>query len=82
MQISSWVRLVLALIGSVLFLDGAILIAFKKIHIGTVLPLLLGLFFASMLISIIISNVSSSIIFVYIQFGASAGCAFGFGSLV
>lgn len=45
MQISSWVRLVLALIGSVLFLDGAILIAFKKIHIGTVLPLLLGLFF-------------------------------------
>ncbi|MCI3879948.1 MULTISPECIES: YdcF family protein [Acinetobacter] len=45
MQISSWVRIVLALIGSVLFLDGAILIAFKKIHIGTVLPLLLGLFF-------------------------------------
>jgi uncharacterized SAM-binding protein YcdF (DUF218 family) len=45
MQISSWVRIFLALIGSVLFLDGAILIAFKKIHIGTVLPLLLGLFF-------------------------------------
>ncbi|WP_445403831.1 YdcF family protein [Acinetobacter vivianii] len=45
MQISSWVRVFLALIGSVLFLDGAILIAFKKIHIGTVLPLLLGLFF-------------------------------------
>jgi uncharacterized SAM-binding protein YcdF (DUF218 family) len=38
-------RIVFALIGSVLFLDGAILIAFKKIHIGTVLPLLLGLFF-------------------------------------
>lgn len=45
MQISSWVRIFLALIGSVLFLDGAILIAFKKIHIGTVLPFLLGLFF-------------------------------------
>ncbi|OBY73309.1 YdcF family protein [Acinetobacter gyllenbergii] len=45
MQISSWVRIVFALIGSILFLDGAILIAFKKIHIGTVLPLLLGLFF-------------------------------------
>lgn len=45
MQISLWIRLALALIGSVLFLDGAILIAFKKIHIGTVLPLLLGLFF-------------------------------------
>lgn len=45
MQISSWVRIFLALIGSVLLLDGAILIAFKKIHIGTVLPLLLGLFF-------------------------------------
>lgn len=45
MQISSWVRIFLALIGSVLFLDGAILITFKKIHIGTVLPLLLGLFF-------------------------------------
>lgn len=45
MQISSWARVFLALIGSVLFLDGAILIAFKKIHIGTVLPLLLGLFF-------------------------------------
>ncbi len=45
MQISSWIRIFLAFIGSVLFLDGAILIAFKKIHIGTVLPLLLGLFF-------------------------------------
>lgn len=45
MQISTWVRIFLALIGSVLFLDGAILIALKKIHIGTVIPFLLGLFF-------------------------------------
>ena len=45
MQLSSWLRLLFALVGSVLFIDGAVLIAFKKIHIGTVLPLLLGLFF-------------------------------------
>ena len=45
MQLSSWLRLLFALVGSVLFIDGAVLIAFKKFHIGTVLPLLLGLFF-------------------------------------
>ena len=45
MQISLVIRILLAVIGSVLFLDGAILIAFKKIHIGTVIPFLLGLFF-------------------------------------
>ena len=45
MQISKWFRVFLVLIGSVLFLDGAILISFKKIHLGTVLPALLGLFF-------------------------------------
>ncbi|MCH7336702.1 YdcF family protein [Acinetobacter sp. NIPH 2699] len=47
MQLSSWLRIFFAVIGFVLFLDGAILIALKKIHIGTVLPLLLGLFFCS-----------------------------------
>lgn len=44
MQLSSWIRIFIALIGLVLFFDGAILIAFKKIHIGTVIPLVLGLF--------------------------------------
>lgn len=45
MQLSLWLRIFFAVIGILLFLDGAILIALKKIHIGTVLPLLLGLFF-------------------------------------
>ncbi|MFV5369412.1 YdcF family protein [Acinetobacter junii] len=45
MQASSWIRIILAIVGSILFLDGAILIALKKIHIGTVLPFLIGLFF-------------------------------------
>ena len=44
MQLSSWIRIFIALIGLVLFFDGAILITFKKIHIGTVIPLVLGLF--------------------------------------
>ena len=43
-KLSRWLRIVIGLIGMLLFLDGAILIALKKIHIGTVLPLLLGLF--------------------------------------
>ncbi|ENW21708.1 MULTISPECIES: YdcF family protein [Acinetobacter] len=45
MQISSWLRIFFAVIGFILLIDGAVLIALKKIHIGTVLPLLLGLFF-------------------------------------
>lgn len=37
--------LVLFIIGAVFFLDGFILIANKKIHLGTVLPLLIGIVF-------------------------------------
>lgn len=79
MQISTWVRIFLALIGSVLFLDGAILIALKKIHIGTVLPFLLGLFFVFMLHFTIILNASFFTISAGIQFGVLGGYVFGFG---
>ena len=44
-QIGLWMRILFAVIGSILFLNGAIFIAFKKIHIGTVIPFLIGLFF-------------------------------------
>lgn len=44
MQFNVWLRVCAAIIGSLLCLDGIVLIAFKKIHIGTVLPLLIGLF--------------------------------------
>lgn len=30
MQASSWIRIILAIVGSILFLDGAILIALKR----------------------------------------------------
>ncbi|MGE8531043.1 MAG: YdcF family protein, partial [Acinetobacter guillouiae] len=36
-------RIVFFLLGFVLFLDGFILILYKKIHLGTILPLLIGL---------------------------------------
>lgn len=36
-------RLISAFIGSILFLDGAYLISLNKIHLGTVLPLLIGI---------------------------------------
>lgn len=38
-------RIVFFLLGFVLFLDGFILILYKKIHLGTILPLLIGLVF-------------------------------------
>ena len=79
MQLTSWLRLLFALVGSVLFIDGSVLIALKKIHIGTVLPLLLGLFSVDMRSFIIILNVSFSIISAYIPFGALAGYASGSG---
>ncbi|WP_096735055.1 YdcF family protein [Acinetobacter guillouiae] len=40
-------RIVFFLLGFVLFLDGFILILYKKIHLGTILPLLIGLVFIS-----------------------------------
>ncbi|MEG0487332.1 MAG: ElyC/SanA/YdcF family protein [Acinetobacter sp.] len=40
-------RSILFIIGFLLFLDGFILILFKKIHLGTILPLLIGLVFCA-----------------------------------
>lgn len=40
-------RFTLFIIGFLLFLDGFILILFKKIHLGTILPLLIGLVFCT-----------------------------------
>ncbi len=38
-------RIILFIIGFLLFLDGFILLLYKKIHLGTILPLLIGLVF-------------------------------------
>ncbi|WP_087087327.1 YdcF family protein [Acinetobacter pittii] len=45
MQVSKWIRIFLAIIGSILFLDGLVLICLNKINVGTVIPLILGAFF-------------------------------------
>lgn len=44
MQVSKWIRIFLAIIGSILFLDGLVLICLNKINVGTVIPLILGAF--------------------------------------
>ena len=38
-------RLLLLIIGLALFLDGFILFLFKKLHLGTIIPLLVGIVF-------------------------------------
>ncbi|RIW80731.1 YdcF family protein, partial [Acinetobacter baumannii] len=45
MQVSKWIRIFLAVIGSILFLDGLFLAFLNKIHVGTLVPLVLGAFF-------------------------------------
>ncbi len=40
-----WIRIFLAVIGSILFLDGLFLAFLNKIHVGTLVPLVLGAFF-------------------------------------
>ncbi|MDO7215319.1 YdcF family protein [Acinetobacter nosocomialis] len=45
MQVSKWIRIFLAIIGSILFLDGLFLAFLNKIHVGTIVPLILGVFF-------------------------------------
>ncbi|MGM7388114.1 YdcF family protein, partial [Acinetobacter baumannii] len=35
MQVSKWIRIFLAVIGSILFLDGLFLAFLNKIHVGT-----------------------------------------------
>lgn len=45
MNLTSVFRWILLLIGLLLFIDGFYLISLKKIHLGTVLPLLIGLAF-------------------------------------
>lgn len=57
MQVSKWIRIFLAIIGSILFLDGLFLAFLNKIHVGTIVPLILGHFSASMPYFIIIWNV-------------------------
>lgn len=53
MQVSKWIRIFLAIIGSILFLDGLVLICLNKINVGTIIPLVLGAFSASILYFII-----------------------------
>ncbi|MCT2528612.1 hypothetical protein MNL87_16110, partial [Acinetobacter baumannii] len=43
--VSKWIRIFLAVIGSILFLDGLFLAFLNKIHVGTLVPLVLGAFF-------------------------------------
>lgn len=45
MQVTKWIRIFLAIIGSILILDGLFLIFLNKIHVGTIVPLILGTFF-------------------------------------
>lgn len=44
-KFSIFLRCILFIVGLILFLDGFILILQNKIHLGTVLPLIIGLFF-------------------------------------
>ncbi len=79
MQVSKWIRIFLAIIGSILFLDGLFLAFLNKIHVGTIVPLILGAFSASMPYFIIIWNVFSFITIACIQFGVSDGYVSGSG---
>ncbi|MDV2441919.1 YdcF family protein [Acinetobacter gerneri] len=45
MKFKSFKQILFFIIGLILFLDGLILIALKKLHLGTILPFFIGLFF-------------------------------------
>lgn len=79
MQVSKWIRIFLAIIGSILFLDGLVLICLNKINVGTVIPLILGAFLC--LYSLFYYHLErfSSITIAYTHFGVLDGYASGYG---
>lgn len=81
MQVSKWIRIFLAIIGSILFLDGLFLAFLNKIHVGTIVPLVLGAFFCLYALFYYHLERFSFTTIACIQFGVLGGYASGSGSL-
>lgn len=79
MQVSKWIRIFLAIIGSILFLDGLFLAFLNKIHVGTLVPLVLGAFFCLYALFYYHLERFFSITIGFILFGVLGGCVSGFG---
>ena len=79
MQVSKWIRIFLAVIGSILFLDGLFLAFLNKIHVGTLVPLVLGAFFCLYALFYYHLERFSSITIGFILSGVLGGCVSGFG---